>query len=91
MFDAAEERALGMVTPILRTKLGRRFRSRLKGKDVPANDLFFSVATNLILVLQGGDTTDEGLDEVLEAGGVTACTGIGSRAPGRSRPAQARR
>lgn len=72
MFDAAEERATAMVPPMLKTKLGRRFRSRLRRSGVPADDVFLSVVTNLILLLQGGETTDEGLDEVLEAGGATA-------------------
>jgi hypothetical protein len=72
LFDAAEARATAMVAPMLKTKQGRRFRSRLRGKQVPADDVFLSVVTNLVLLLQGGETTDEGLDEVLEAGGVTA-------------------
>jgi hypothetical protein len=72
MFDAAEERATAMVRPMLKTKQGRRFRSRLRRGGAPADDIFLSVVTNLILLLQGGETTDEGLDEVLEAGGATA-------------------
>jgi hypothetical protein len=72
MVDAAEERAMAMVAPILRTKLGRRFRSRLRRGTVPADEVLLSVVTNLVLLLQGGETTDDGLDEVLEAGGVTA-------------------
>jgi hypothetical protein len=72
MFDAAEERATVIVAPILRTRLGRRFRYRLRRGSVPADEVFMSVVTNLVLLLQGGETTDSGLDEVLEAGGVTA-------------------
>ncbi len=67
--DAAERRAVTMVTPLLRTRQGRRFRSRLRGKDVPADDVFLSVVTNLVLMMQGGETTEDGLAEVLEAGG----------------------
>ncbi len=72
MFDSAEDRARAMVAPMLKTKQGRRFRSRQRGGDVAADDVFLSVVTNLVLLLQGGETTDDGLDEVLEAGGASA-------------------
>ena len=72
MLDAAEDRATAMLAPLLKTKQGRRFRSRLRRGSVPADVVLLSVVTNLVLLLQGGETTDGGLDEVLEAGGVTA-------------------
>lgn len=71
-FDLAEARARVLLGWSLQTKRGRRMRRRLKGGNEPADSRLLSALTNLLLVFQGAFTTDEGIIEMLEAGGLGA-------------------
>jgi hypothetical protein len=71
-FDLAESRARDLLGWSLQTKRGRRMRRRLKARDESADSRLLSAFTNLLLVFQGASTTDEGIIELLEAGGLGA-------------------
>jgi hypothetical protein len=69
-FDLAESRARELLGWSLQTKRGRRMRRRLKGGEESSDSRLLSAFTNLLLVFQGADATNEGVVELLQAGGL---------------------
>jgi hypothetical protein len=72
--DLAERKGLQLRRGALATRRGRQMRRRLRGRDESADSILLSALTNMLLVLQGAETTDDGIMELLEAGGLGAVT-----------------